>query len=128
MKFTADAQGQGRFACSNAERLVHEAPPPIASLRLHLTFQRLASLCMDSAAGLDSAVRLRLFLVPESMVNHALKLNELDDDGWGEILAGAGVVMGSMRSMQSIYLMTRRVDSAEARQRILKRLLGQTAA
>jgi hypothetical protein len=30
--------------------------------------------------------------------------------------------------MQSIYLLTRRIDSAQARQRILKRLLGQPDA
>jgi len=30
--------------------------------------------------------------------------------------------------MQSIYLLTRRVDSAQARQRILKRLLAQAEA
>jgi hypothetical protein len=38
------------------------------------------------------------------------------------------VVMGTMRSMQSIYLMTRRVDSAQARKRIMQRLLGQAGA
>ena len=127
MKFIADAQGNGRFACSGAERLVHDAPPPIASLRLHVTFPRLAALCMDSSAGLDSEVRLRLFLVPESLVNSVLQLNELDDEGWADVLSQAGVVMGSMRGMQSIYLLTRRVDSTEVRQRILKRLLGQVA-
>jgi hypothetical protein len=125
MKHLADAQGHGRFSCSSAQRLVHDAPPPIASIRLHLTPARLASLCMDTAAGLDSAVRLRLFLIPESLVSAALEANELDDARWGEIFGGAGVVMGSMRSMQSIYLLTRRIDSAQARQRILKRLLGQ---
>jgi hypothetical protein len=127
MKFTADAQGHGRFAFSGAERLVHDAPPPIASLRLHLTLQRLAALCMDSSAGLGNEVRLRLFLVPESLVDTALQLNEPDDEGWTHILSQAGVVMGSMRGMQSIYLLTRRVDSTEVRQRILKRLLGQVA-
>ena len=127
-KHLADAQGFGRFSCSAAQRLVHEAPAPIASVRLHLTPQRLAALCMDVAAGLDSAVRLRLFLLPDSLVNVALETNELDDDRWGEILSHAGVVMGSMRSMQSIYLLTRRIDSTQARQRILTRLLGPTEA
>jgi hypothetical protein len=124
-KHLADAQGQGQFAFSGASRLAHDAPPPIASLRIHLTFQRLAALCMDSGAGLDGTVRLRLFLVPEMLVNLALEVNDLDDERWGQILSSAGVVMGSMRSMQSIYLMTRRFDSTQARQRILKRLLGQ---
>jgi hypothetical protein len=127
MKFTADAQGHGRFACSSAQRLTHESPAPIASIRLHLTLQRLATLCMDSSAGLDSDVRLRLFLVPESLVNTVLEVNELDDERWADILSQAGVVMGSMRAMQSIYLLTRRIDATEVRQRILKRLLGQVA-
>jgi hypothetical protein len=126
MKHLSDTNGQGRFAVSGCQRLQHDAPPPIASIRMHLSFQRLAILCMDPNAGLDSDVRLRVFLLPEAQVNDALEANELDDERWPGILSGAGIVLGTMRSMQSIYLMTRRLDSTQARQRILKRLLGTT--
>jgi hypothetical protein len=124
MKHIVDAQGHGRFASSSTQKLVHDAAPPIASLRLHLALPRLASLCKDPAAGLDSAVRLRLFVLPEALVNNVLEIDELDDERWPNILSRAGLVMGTMRQLQSIYLLTRRVDSSEARQRILKRLLG----
>jgi hypothetical protein len=126
MKHIVDAQGHGRFACSSTQKLRHDAAPPIASLRLHLALHRLAALCMDPAAGLDSAVRLRLFVVPEPLVNDLLEIDELDDERWQNILSSAGLVMGTMRQLQSIYLLSRRVDSSEARKRILKRLLGPT--
>jgi hypothetical protein len=128
MKHLTDAQGHGRFAISAAKRTQADAAPPIASVRIHLTLARLAALCMDANAGLDTTVRLRLFLVPEAIVNDVLEIDEVDDERWGPILSQAGLVMGSMRSMQSIYLLTRRVDSGQARQRILKRLLGQPDA
>lgn len=124
VKHLTDVHGSGAFAWSAAQRLAADAPPPIASMRIHLTLPRLGALCMDGSAGLDSGVRLRLFVVPEELVATALEVNELDDERWSAILGRAGVVLGSMRTMQSIYLLTRRVDSGQARQRILKRLLG----
>ena len=124
MKHLTDVHGSGAFAWSAAQRLLPDAPPPMASLRIHLSLARLAALCMDANAGLDSGVRLRLFVLPEELVSTGLQVDELDDERWGAILARAGLVIGSMRSMQSIYLLTRRVDSGQARQRILKRLLS----
>jgi hypothetical protein len=128
LKHTTDSQGHGRFVFSGCAKLQNDTPPPIASLRIHLTPPRFASLCMEAGAALDGRVRLRLFLVPENLVNTLLELTDLDDPQWGQILPQAGAVVGSMRGMQSIYLLTRRVDSNQARQRILKRLLGQPDA
>jgi hypothetical protein len=123
-----DSQGRGRFAWSAAKRMQGDAPPPMGSVRIHLNAQRLSALCMDSNAGLDSGVRMRLFLVPESLVDTVLEIDELDDERWGEVFPHAGLMIGSMRTMQSIYLLTQRVDAGEARQRIMKRLLGQPDA
>jgi hypothetical protein len=128
MKHLTDSQGQGRFACSASVKLQHDSAVPIASMRIHLTPQRLASLCMEAGAALDGRVRLRLFLVPDALVGTLLEINDLDDAQWAQVLPSTGAVVGSMRGMQSIYLLTRRVDSAQARQRILQRLLGQPGA
>ncbi len=128
MKHLVDAHGNGRYAISPVKRIAADAAPPIGSVRIHLTLPRLAALCMDQNAGLDTTVRLRLFLVPDLLVNDALEIDDVNDQRWEPILAQAGVVMGTMRSMQSIYLLTRRVDSGQARQKILRRLLGQPDA
>ena len=128
MKHLGDMNGNGRYAFSGAAKLQSAEPPPIASLRMHLSLPRLSSLCMDSSAGLDSGVRLRLFLVSDSLVESVLGINDLDDPHWSEILPAVGCVVSSMRTMQSIYLLTRRIDSGQARQRILQRLLGQPDA
>ncbi len=125
MKHMVDAQGQGRFAVSSAQRLRSDGPAPIGSVRLHLSIPRLAALCMNANGALDAGVRLRLFVVPDSLVSTLLEVSDLNDPRWAQALANTGLVAGTMRGMQSIYLLSRRLNPTEARQRILKRLLGQ---
>ena len=123
-KHLMDADKNGRFACSAIQKLDAAPGEPMASIRIHLSPQRLVSLCMDTDIGLERNTRLRVFLVPDFLVNPLLDVSDLDDERWGEILPKCGVVLGSMRGMNSIYMLTRRCDSTQARQRIVKRLLG----
>jgi hypothetical protein len=122
-----DADKNGRFSCSAMEKLNAAPGEPITSIRIHLTQQRLVALCMDSEVGLERNTRLRAFLVPDYLVNPLLDVSDLEDERWGEILPKCGALLGSMRGMNSIYILTRRFDSTQARQRIVQRLLGPQA-
>jgi hypothetical protein len=123
-----DPSGTGRFATSPAQKMDAHAAPPIMSVRIHLTPARLKALCSDPAIGLQSAVRLRIFLATDALVNPLLNLNELDDDRWGDILPRCGMVIGSMRTLQSIYLLTRRLDAVRVKDQIMRRLLSTADA
>jgi hypothetical protein len=122
--YITDASGVGKYSVSPVQKLDATAPHPAASMRIHLSSQRLAALCTDTNVGLQSAVRLRAFLVPDLLVNPLLDVAELFDERWSEILPRCGLVMGSMRTMQSIYLITRRYDATQVRQRIMNKLLA----
>jgi hypothetical protein len=126
-KHLMDADKNGRFSCSAIEKLDPAPGEPITSIRIHLTLPRLVSLCTDTDIGLERGTRLRLFLVPDFLVNPLLDVSDLDDERWGEILPRCGALLGSMRGMNSIYILTRRYDSSQARQRIVQRLLGPQA-
>ncbi len=123
-----DPAGTGRFATSPAQKMDAHAAPPIMSARIHLTPARLKALCADTAIGLQSAVRLRIFLAPDGLVNQLLDVNELDDDRWGDILPRCGMVIGSMRTLQSIFLLTRRLDAVRVKDQIMRRLLSTADA
>src|SRR5262249_17504259 len=123
-KHLVDADKNGRFSCSMVQKLDAAPGEPIASIRVHLTPQRLVSLCTDNEIGLERNTRLRVFLVPDFLVNPLLDVNDLDDERWGEILPKCGAVLGTLRGMNSIFILTRRCDSSQARQRIVQRLTG----
>jgi hypothetical protein len=72
--------------------------------------------------GLERNVRLRLFGVPEALVNPLLDIDDLDDERWAEILPRAGVMVGTVRTLQAIHLLTGRSAPAEIRSRLTRRL------
>jgi hypothetical protein len=72
--------------------------------------------------GLERNVRLRLFGVPEALVNPLLDIDDLDDERWAEILPRAGVMVGTVRTLQAIHLLTGRSAPAEIRMRLTRRL------
>jgi len=90
-----DARGGGRFAISATAKL--DAAPAAAedgSVRIEAAGKALAAICGDARLGIDRGVRLRVFCVPEQMVNPLLDVAELDDERWPEIhepLLAAGV-------------------------------------
>ncbi|HTL28841.1 MAG TPA: hypothetical protein VL282_06470 [Tepidisphaeraceae bacterium] len=121
-----EPDGAGRYAFSAAQRLEEGTPPPIASLRLHLTNPRLSMLMNDANIGFERLVRLRIFSIPSNLVSPFLDTNETDDERWSDILNEAGVAVSTVRGLQAVHLLTRRYDPIEARTRLMQRLVGST--
>jgi len=119
-----DAGGHGRFAISPAHRYedLTTTPPAIGSVRIHAPVPRLPAILDDDALGLQRNVRLRAFALPEALVNPLLDVDELNDERWPEILAGARYVLGNVRSMQSLHILTHKLSADQTRQRIVQRL------
>jgi hypothetical protein len=119
-----DASGHGRFAISSVQKYEDraETPPAIGSVRIHVPVPRLATILDDESLGLQRNVRLRAFAVPGTIVNPLLDIDDLDDERWPEVLAGARFVLGTVRSMQSVHILTHKLSSEQARQRIVQRL------
>lgn len=124
-EYLTDSAGEGRFAISSAEKLQHESVITLGSIRLQLSTQRLTSLCADPNVGLDRQVRLRAFAVPSELVNPLLDTSDLSDERWREILPQAGFVLSTMRPLESLYLLTRHLTPADARNRLMEKLLGK---
>ena len=123
-KHLTDARGYGRYCCSLAEKFDDEPRHPTASLRMHMTAQRLTHLCADPNIGLDRSVRLRAFSVPEELVNPLLDMADIDDERWREVLSHSGFALSNTRAMQSLQLITRRFSPNETRARLTRKLLG----
>jgi hypothetical protein len=121
-----DARGHGRFAISPVQRFddLAATPPAVGSVRVHVPVPRLHMVLDDESLGLHRNVRLRAFAVPEPVVNPLLDIDELDDERWPEILAAARFVLGSVRSMQSLQILTHKLSADQTRQRIVQRLSG----
>src|SRR5213079_18043 len=81
-----DARGYGRFSISSVEKLTVEPGAIAGSVRLQVLPQRFTSLCADPAVGLERSVRLRVFSVPEFLVNPLLDITYLEDERWDEVL------------------------------------------
>ena len=70
-------------------------------------------------------VRLRAFAVRETTVNPLLDIDELDDERWPEILAQTGFVLGSVKSLQALQILTHKMAPEQMRNRVVQRLSGQ---
>ena len=121
-----DARGHGRFAMSSVQKYddVAETPPALGSVRIHVPVPRLHMVLDDDQLGLQRGVRLRVFAVPEPLVNPILDIDELNDERWPEILAQSRFVLGTVRSMQSLQILTHQLSADQTRQRIVQRLSG----
>ena len=102
------------------EEQPHDVP---ASVRVGPSEHTLAALCSDSELGLERSVRLRAFCVPQRLVNPLLDAGATDDARWEEILGQAGFVLGTVRFLRALHLITRRFDAAEVKTRLMHRLL-----
>jgi hypothetical protein len=125
LDYVARGEGCGRYALSAIQRFEEDAAPPVASLRIHCTVERLGALCADPSIGLERDVRLRAFAVPEALLNPLLDIADLDDERWEEILPQAGLILSTTRSLGSLQLLTRRLSPPEIRQRLMGYLLDQ---
>jgi len=122
MRYLSDDKGIGRFAITGAARFNANESPTMSSIRIELLPQRFAELCMDTKLGLHRETRLRVLVVPDALVNPLLDVSDLDDERWGDILPQSAFVLESVRTMQSIQLMTVRFGRDDARRRITERL------
>ena len=123
-----DAAGRGRFMVSELAKLDPRPQEIMASVRMQPSDAALAALCADAELGLERSVRLRLFGLPERLVNALLDIHFASDGRWGEVLDEAGFVLLAARELRSIYVITRRLKAAEFKSRLMNRLLAAAAA
>ena len=123
-----DAAGRGRFMVSELAKLDPGPQQIMASVRLQPSEAALAALCADAELGLERSVRLRVFCVPEPLVNALLDVHYTSDGRWGEILDAAGFVMNAARELKALYVLTRQVDAATFKARVAQRLAAVATA
>jgi hypothetical protein len=123
-----DAAGFGRFAFSPAQKLQLAPQTVVGSVRLVPTYKSFVGLCADSTLGLERSVRLRAIAVPESLTNAVLETGPADDPRWAEVLPKAGFLIGPSRGLRSLQILTRRLDAATVKSRIMQRLLSGAGA
>jgi hypothetical protein len=123
-RYLTDSEGRGRFAISAAQKFDDGPSDPAGSVRLKPPAGLIAPLCADTQIGLERDVRLRAFSVPEPLVNPLLDTADLDDERWDEILPQAGFALSTVKEMKSLVVVTRRFTAADARERLMTRLVG----
>src|SRR5207248_1009489 len=124
-KHLTDPRGHGRFAISSAQKFeIAPSPPAVSSVRIHVPVPQLQTILQDTELGLHRNVRLRAFAVRESVVSPLLDIDDLDDERWPEILAQTGFVLGSVKSLQALQILTHRMAPDQMRNRIVQRLSG----
>jgi len=123
-RYLTDAAGEGRYAVSGAEKLDPGPHEVLAGVRLQPTDQSLPALCADAALGLERSVRMRVFGVPDELVNPLIDINSTDDERWAEVLGRAGFVLGTVKSLLALHVQTTRFDAATLKGRLMRRLLS----
>jgi hypothetical protein len=126
-----DPAGQGRFVVADARKLDAAPAEVMTGVRIHpATPQALQALCGDAALGLERSVRLRAFSVPREAVEAVLDIDAPDDERWHEVLGRAGFVLGTVREMRALHVITARFDATAVKSRLMQRLmaLAQQAA
>jgi hypothetical protein len=117
-----DAEGGGRFAISPVRKLDSTPGHEIGSIRLQPSPESFAALCNDTTIGLARSVRLRAFALPERFVNPLLDADAPDDERWDELLNACGFVLTTTRGLRSLHVRTRRLEPAEIKSRLIRRL------
>jgi hypothetical protein len=119
-----DPAGYGRFMVSELAKLDPKPQESMASVRMQPSADGLAALCADAELGLERSVRLRLFCVPERLVNGLLDIHFASDGRWRDILDEAGFVLNAARGLRALFVITRRLDAAEFKSRLMRRLMA----
>ena len=118
------AEEPSRYAVSDIRKLDEDLPAVAASIRVHPTLAWLTNLCADEAVGLERTVRLRVFSVPEALVNPLVDIDSVQDDRWAEILPQCGFVLSTTMGLKSLQALTRRHDAVAVKARLTQRLLS----
>lgn len=117
-----DAMGEGRFAVSGAAKLEATPRDTCVSVSIVPTVRALQALCTDGSLGLERSVRFRAFSVPEEMVRVLLEIDSMEDERWPNVLERAGFVLGTVKGMRALQVLTSRFDAAAVKSRLMKRL------
>jgi len=123
-----DSTGNGRFMVSELAKLDPRPREMMASVRMQPSEAGLVALCGDAEVGLERSVRLRLFCVPEPLVNSLLDIHFAGDGRWGEVLDKAGFVLTAGKGMRALYVVTRRLDAAQFKARLMNRLVAAASS
>jgi len=123
-----DPAGNGRFMVSELAKLDPRPREMMASVRMQPSESGLVGLCGDGELGLERSVRLRLFCVPEPLVNSLLDIHFAGDGRWGEVLDKAGFVLNAGKELRALYVVTRRLDAAQFKARVMKRLIAAASS
>lgn len=119
-----DPDGRGRYAFTAVAK-ADDAPAELAAcVRVVPSNKRLASICQDPALGVERAVRLRLFLVPEMAVADLLEAVEPDDARWEAILAACPLQIGTTAGLRSLQIYTRQFDVTQVKSLVMQRLMA----
>ena len=122
-----DASGKGRFAVSGVSKLDPAPAEVFAAVRIAPSAEGLQSICADSALGLERSVRMRVFSVPEELVNVVIEIDSPDDARWADVLNRAGFVLSTVHGMLALHVLTARFDATAVKSRLMQRLT-ETAA
>jgi hypothetical protein len=120
----ASSPGETRFAVSGVAKLGAGSSEVLGGARLQPTDRALATLCGDPALGLERAVRMRVFGVPDELVNPLIDADAPDDERWAEILRRAGFVLGTVKGLRALHVLTARFDAATVKGRLMRQLLS----
>lgn len=126
--YLTDSAGVGRYSFGPLRKFSHDPAGVMASIRIAPTADVLKSLCADAGLGLDRAVRLRAFCMPEEYVTTALAIEQIDDERWLDVLNHTSLMLGTGRTVQALHILTRRYSAMQARQCLLARLLPAPAS
>jgi len=118
-----DEQGLGHFAVSTAAKLNPAAGEPLASVRVQpASPEALQRLCSDPAVGLERSVRLRVVSIPANLVEPMLDTDSPDDERWPELLGKSGFVLGTVKGLLALHVLTTRFDAPTLKSRLMNRL------
>jgi hypothetical protein len=126
--YLTEADGTGRFGIAPVQKLDPISSSVHGSVRIHFNMPRLKALCADTQLGLERGVRMRLVAMSEALVNPLLDIDHLDDERWGEILPQAGFVIGNVKTLQAIHVLTTRATPAQIRSRLTRYLAAPGGA
>jgi hypothetical protein len=126
--YLTEPDGRGRFGIAPVQKLDATSSSVNGSVRIHLDMPRLKSLCGDAQLGLERGVRMRLIAISESLVNPLLDIDDLDDERWSEILPQSGFVIGNVKTLQAVHVLTTRATPAEIRSRLTRHLAAPSSA
>jgi hypothetical protein len=92
-------------------------------VRALVSARQLISICADESLGLERSVQMRIFAVPDALIEAVLGIDTVSDERWGEILPRAGFVLGTTARLAALQLFTRRLDASEIKSRLTQRLM-----